>query len=391
MGKLLVKLFIKDYKDTENPKVRNAYGKLSGVVGVISNLILSIIKIATGVISMSMAILADGLNNLTDASASIITFIGFKYSSKPADKDHPFGHQRVEYITGLIISFFILFVGFSLFRSGIEKIINPEDIDVSIPIIILLFISILIKIWQFFFYRRNGKLIKSKTLMATSIDSLNDVITTTVVLISIIITFIFGYNLDGYMTVIVAIFIMISGVQLIKETISPLIGEAPPKDLIKNVAADILAYEGVLGLHDLVIHLYGPGKSFITAHVEVDGDSNVTESHAIIDRLEKDINDKYKTTLVIHMDPVETNDEYTIKVKEDITKLLEEIDPVLKFHDFRVIKGKLHDHIIFDIVVPSSYPLQNDKLNEIINQKVEELNPRFHLIIHYDISFEEEE
>lgn len=391
MSKLLPKLFIKNYKNIEDSKVRNDYGKLSGIVGVFTNSLLSVVKIIAGVISASMALVADGLNNLSDAASSLITLIGFKMSAKPADKDHPFGHQRVEHITGLIVSFFIIYVGATLLKSGVEKIITPEVVTPTIPILAFLVFSIILKIWQFFFYRSNGKLINSKTLMATAVDSLNDVITTAAILASLVVTYFFEINLDGYMTSAISIYIIINGIKLVKETVSPLIGEAPSIELIKNVTNDILSYKGVLGIHDLVVHTYGPGKTFITVHVEVDGSVNIIKSHDTVDNIERYINEKYNANLVIHMDPIETKNEYTNKIKEDIHNILKDIDPALKYHDLRVVRGTTHDNIIFDLEYPVDYKMNENELRKIVVQKVKEFNPRFNLIIDIDTIFHDED
>lgn len=387
MIKLLPKIFIKDYKNIHDPKVRNNYGKLAGIVGIITNVLLSIIKIIAGVLSLSMAIIADGLNNLSDALGSIITFIGFKMAAKPADRDHPFGHQRIEYVTGLIISFLVLFIGASLFKTGFEKIIKPTDLLISKFLLIFLGFSILLKVWQYLYYRRSGKLINSKALLTAAVDSLNDVITTTAVVISLLVTNFFELNIDGYMTVVVAIFILIGGVKLVKETISPLIGEAPDAKFIEKVCYDILSFRGVLGYHDLVVHTYGPGKTFITVHVEVDAANNVLESHNLIDSIERYINDKYQTNLVIHMDPVETKDEYTLTIKKQFEEIVKSIDPVLNFHDFRIVKGSNNINVIFDLEVPDYFEIHEKDLIDKINKKAKRINPKFNLIIIIDVIF----
>ncbi len=334
-----------------------------------------------------MAIIADGLNNLSDALGSIITFIGFKMAAKPADRDHPFGHQRIEYVTGLIISFLVLFIGASLFKTGIEKIIKPTDLLISKFLLIFLGFSILLKVWQYLYYRRSGKLINSKALLTAAVDSLNDVITTTAVVISLLVTNFFELNIDGYMTVVVAIFILIGGVKLVKETISPLIGEAPDAKFIEKVCYDILSFRGVLGYHDLVVHTYGPGKTFITVHVEVDAANNVLESHNLIDSIEHYINDKYQTNLVIHMDPVETKDEYTLTIKKQFEEIVKSIDPVLNFHDFRIVKGSNNINVIFDLEVPDYFEIHEKDLIDKINKKAKRINPKFNLIIIIDVIF----
>lgn len=384
MTKLLAKIFIKDYRNYSDIKVRAAYGKLSGIIGIITNIFLSSIKIITGLLIGSVAILADGLNNLSDAGSSIITLIGFKLSTAPADRDHPFGHQRIEYVSGLIISFIIMTISISLFKSSIEKIINPEAFEISWILIVILFASILIKLWQSYFYRTNGKLIKSQTLIATSIDSFNDVLATTAVLVSLIITYFTKVDLDGYMGVVVSIFILISGYKLVKETISPLLGEAPSKEYIEQISADILSFEGILGIHDLVIHTYGPAKTFITVHAEVDSDVDVLISHDIIDNIEHYFLKKYHANLVIHMDPIETKCELTLEAKEMIHDILKEIDPVLDFHDFRVVRGKTHDNLIFDVVVPIKYKMPTEELKIEITNRVKQVNKKMNVVITFD-------
>lgn len=391
MIKLLPKLFIKNYKNVHDPIVRNNYGKLAGIVGIITNLLLSITKILIGIISLSMAILADGLNNLSDSLSSIMTYIGFKIASKPADKHHPYGHQRFEYLTGLIVSIFIIIVGSTLLKSGIEKIIKPEDLKISTLTMILLGLSILIKVWQFFFYRINGKLIGSQALIATSSDSFNDVITTFVVLVCVLIYNAFKINIDGVMTLIVSIFIIMNGIKLVKETVSPLIGEAPDEEFIHKISNEIQSFKGVFGYHDLVVHSYGPGKTFITVHVEVDASKNILESHKLIDDIERYINEKYNTNLVIHMDPIELNDAYTIEVKEIISKIIKSIDPILNFHDFRVIKEYDKENIIFDLEVPDNYRIKDSELIDLITIEAKKVNPKFNLIIIIDVVFSDYE
>ena len=326
---LIPRLFIKNYKDVDNPKVRFAYGRMCGVVGIISNFFLCALKIVFGLIIHSIAIIADGINNLADAGSSVITLIGFKLASLPSDKDHPFGHQRYEYITGLIVSVIIFFIGALLLKSSIEDLIAFEiketTTKMSIITCIILFISVLVKCWQCLFYKHYGKLIKSTALVATGTDSLNDCITTIAILASVIVNMFYpnGY-LDGIMGISVSIFILISGCKLIKETISPLIGEAPSKEFTDMVIKKILSYKGVLGVHDLVIHSYGEEKIFITAHVEVDSSESINVSHDMIDNIERDFS-CMNLNLVIHMDPVDIHDEVVMNLKKVVSKIIDEI------------------------------------------------------------------
>lgn len=388
MKNILAKIFIKDYKNYQKQEVRNAYGKLCGAVGIVSNILLCAVKIITGVLISSVAILADGINNLSDAGSSIITLLGFKLSSIPADSEHPFGHQRIEYISGLVVSFIILIIGVLLMKTSIEKIITGSE---AIPkkqvliTMIILFFAILVKLWQSLFYRKNGKLIGSTTLIATSQDSLNDCISTSVVLISMIITYIFpNVVLDGYMGVIVSVFIIISGIGLIKETISPLIGEAPSKEFIDDIADRILKYDGIIGIHDLVIHTYGPAKTFVTVHAEVDANVDITISHDIIDNIEHDFMDKLNINLVIHMDPVDLRCEETRQLKAMTNDILGDISVDLRFHDFRIVKGPTHTNVIFDVVVPIGFRMKNDELKSLIDSKFKDIDKKYNTVITVD-------
>lgn len=388
MKNILAKIFIKDYKNYQKQEVRNAYGKLCGAVGIVSNILLCAVKIITGVLISSVAILADGINNLSDAGSSIITLLGFKLSSIPADSEHPFGHQRIEYISGLVVSFIILIIGVLLMKTSIEKIITGSE---AIPkkqvliTMIILFFAILVKLWQSLFYRKNGKLIGSTALIATSQDSLNDCISTSVVLISMIITYIFpNVVLDGYMGAIVSVFIIISGIGLIKETISPLIGEAPSKEFIDDIADRILKYDGIIGIHDLVIHTYGPAKTFVTVHAEVDANVDITISHDIIDNIEHDFMDKLNINLVIHMDPVDLRCEETRQLKAITNDILGDISVDLRFHDFRIVKGPTHTNVIFDVVVPIGFRMKNDELKSLIDSKFKDIDKKYNTVITVD-------
>ena len=389
---LLPKIFIKDYKNYQNANVRFAYGKMCGIVGIISNLILCAIKIITGLLIGSISIMADGINNLADAGSSIITLIGFKLASLPSDKDHPFGHQRYEYITGLIVSIIILIIGLLLFKSSIEKLIAFEvttlDNPTAIASSIILLIAIIIKLWQCLFNRKYGKLINSTALLATSTDSLNDSISTSVVFISLIITIFYpNAYLDGIMGIIVSIFIFISGIKLIKETISPLIGEAPTKEFTEDVVEKILSYDGVLGVHDLVIHSYGPEKIFITVHVEVDSHIPVLISHDMIDNIERDFLTEKNLNVCIHMDPIDTKDEDVIRLKNIVTEILKDFDNNLMFHDFRIVKGITHTNILFDIVIPIKYKFSNDEVKNYIDNKLHDYDDKLRTVITFDIDY----
>lgn len=385
MVKLLGRLFIKDYQNYQNPNVRAGYGKLSGIIGIISNLLLCIIKILTGFVIGSFAYIADGINNLSDAGSSIVTLIGFRLASEPADTDHPFGHQRVEYLTGLIVSFIIVAIGIVLMKSSIESIINPGDGAVfSVVSAIILGISILIKCLQSVFYHKVGKMIDSTAILATSIDSLNDCISTGIVLIASIISLFTDLKLDGWMGCVVSIFIIISGYKLIREAMSPLIGEKPSKELVDDIVQRILSYPKVLGIHDLVIHSYGPGKIFASIHVEVDAEESILVTHDQIDNIEQDFREKLGINLVIHMDPIDTKDESTQELKEEAFRILQSIDIVLSFHDFRVVKGETHINVLFDVVTPMRYKMSDKELKELISKEFKKYNNKINTVIVID-------
>ena len=388
MVKLLGKLFIKNYQEYDNPIVRTQYGKLSGIVGIISNLLLCAIKIATGILIGSFSYVADGINNLSDAGSSIVTLIGFRLASEPADADHPFGHQRIEYLTGLIVSFIIIAIGLILFKSSVDSIINPgEAVKFSLISCLILVISIVIKCLQSIFYRRLGKMIKSTAIIATSVDSLNDCISTSAVLIASIISLFTDIQLDGYMGCFVSIFIFISGYKLVKEAMSPLIGEKPSKELVNSIADKILNYPKVLGIHDLVIHSYGPGKIFATIHVEVDSEESIIVTHDIMDNIEKDFKEDMGINLVIHMDPIDTRDESTQELKEQAFQILQKIDPILTFHDFRVVRGETHTNVLFDVVVPIKYEKTDSELKKIIGEEFKMYDSKINVVLEIDKNY----
>jgi len=389
MYKLLVKIFIKNYDETSDSKVRQKYGLLSSIFGIVTNIILCAIKVIAGIIAGSIAIIADGINNLTDGGSSIITLIAFKISGKHADQEHPFGHERIEYVSGLIVSLLIIVIGVFLAESSIKKIINGEAIDIDrfYILVSILIISILMKIWQWSVYRYTGKTINSRSLIATSSDSFNDVIATFAVLISIIVFRFAQINIDGYMGLAVAIFIIFSGIKLVKEATSPLLGEAPSNDLVNKITQKIKEYPGVLGIHDLVIHSYGPAKTFITVHVEVDADVNVNVSHDLIDNIERDFLELYNYNLVIHMDPVNIRDPLTQKLKDKISNIIKKIDENIGFHDFRIVKGITHTNIIFDIVIPMNLNISEEELIAEITKQIKKIDNSYNPIITVDYDY----
>ena len=386
MQKLLVKLFIKDYQKINDSKVRSKYGTLSGIIGIISNLILCSIKIILGILTTSLSILADGINNLTDAGSSVITLIGFKLSSIPADEDHPFGHERIEYITGLIISFLILIIGFSLCKESISKLINKEvSQSISIIIIIVMIMSILIKLWQSIFYRKMAKAIHSEALIASSKDSLNDCISTTAVIIGLILFKITSWQpIDSILGMIVAIFIIISGLKMVFETVNPLIGTKPSQEEINSITKKILSYPGIIGVHDLVIHHYGSCTTFATVHAEVPSDEDIVTSHDIVDNIERDFRNELGIDLTIHMDPVDINNPQTNELKEKILHIIKDINTDLSIHDFRVVYGETHTNLVFDVAMPVKFSCTKKELRELIISEIKKIDENYFAIIQID-------
>lgn len=387
MGKFLVKIFIKNHEDTENPKVRESYGKFAGAVGIISNLILCIMKILIGLVSKSIAIVADGINNLADASSSIITLIGFKLSSAPEDEEHPYGHARIEYLTGLFISIFIIIIGVQLLKTSVDKILNPEPITSGYVTIAVLILAILIKLWQAIFNMSIGKKINSVTLLATGADSRNDVISTTAVLISILIGKFTGVQIDGYMGCLVALFIIWSGIQLVRETSSPLLGEAPDQELVNSIIKAVEKEPAVLGIHDLMVHNYGPGKVFASMHVEVDASGDLMKSHDMIDNIEKFVKESLHIEFVVHMDPVVTDDPLITKLRAIISDSFKDLDGVENIHDFRIVPGPTHTNIIFDVVLSPSCKFSEKEILETANRAVSSVDNRYFTVITFDKAY----
>lgn len=373
MTKLLIKLFIKN-ADPNTKKGRELYGRLAGTIGIICNLLLSVMKLIIGTASNSVSITADATNNISDAGTSIVTLVGFKLSGKPADKDHPYGHARIEYVSSLIISFIILLIGCSIFKESVIKIFNPEESLFSLATIIVLSISIITKLWLSVFNNYLGKQIDSKTLEATAIDSRNDVLTTLAVLVASIISHFTGFDLDGYMGVIVSVFIFISGINLVRETLDPLLGQPPTKEMFDTIEKKMLSYDNVLGVHDLMIHNYGPNTFFASAHIEMDAKIDVLICHDIMDQIERDFKSEMNIHLVVHLDPTILDSPEINELKEMVSGIIKEIDEELTFHDFRVVVGEENKNVLFDVVVPPEYKYSDDELEEIIKNKISEIS-----------------
>ena len=383
----IYKRFIKNHDDINNPSVRLSYGKLSGKIGIFCNVLLFISKFIIGTFSRSVSITADAINNLSDAASSIISLVGFKMAERPADEDHPYGHARYEYLSGLAVSIIILIIGVELFKISIDKILNPRDVEFNLVIAITLVISILIKVWLAAFNRNLGLKINSETIKATSTDSRNDVITTTVVLIASTISRYTDLELDGYMGIAVAMFILYSGIGIIKSTVDPLIGKAPDPEFVKHVQEKIMSYPGVLGTHDLIVHDYGPARRFASVHVEMSAEANVLDCHDVIDNIERDFKENDNLNLIIHFDPIITSDDSITDLRNWLCDKIKEIDKSLSIHDLRIVPGKTHTSLIFDCVMPVSMELSPTELKEKIKVIVSNEIPDYYCVITIDRSF----
>lgn len=381
---LLYKKFIKDYKNTNNPTVVKKYGLLAGIVGIILNILLFISKIVLAIISSSVSIISDAFNNLSDASSSIITLIGFKMSSKPADKEHPYGHERAEYISAFIISFIIIFIGVELAINSFNKIINPASVEFSYIILIILLITIIVKIWMGAFYYKTGKKINSLTLKASAKDSFNDVITTFIIAIGLLIGKLFNLNIDGYLGIAISVYILIGGISLIKETINKLIGGTPDIELIEKIKKEVLNEKEILGVHDILFHCYGISKIYMSLHAEIRSSMTLIEAHELIDNLEYNVKTKYGIELVIHMDPILLDDDLYKEINEKLNHIINEIDDKLTFHDLKIINKKSKSIIVFDLLIPYNFDLTNEEIYNFINKKIKEINKDYKVSITFD-------
>lgn len=389
MANFLAKLFIKDHEKIGDSAVRKQYGKLAGIVGILSNGLLCAMKIIIGLVTGSIAIVADGINNLADASSSIITLIGFKLAAAPEDKNHPYGHARIEYLTGLFISVLIIVLGLQLLRSSFDKVLHPDPLSFRYVTVVILVIAIGIKVWQAFFNISLGKKINSVALIATGADSRNDVIATTAVLLSIIIGKLFHLQLDGYMGCLVALFIIWSGIQLIRETSSPLLGEAPDQELVKAIADTVLSQEGIIGIHDLVVHNYGPGKIFASIHIEVDAKGDLMESHDRIDNIERLVKKELNIEFTAHMDPVDLDNPLIERLHHEILVAVKPFAGVKSIHDLRIVPGNTHTNVIFDAVLSSDCVTDEEKLCRCVEAHLQKIDPHYYVVITFDRAYTE--
>ena len=381
---MLKKLFIKNYKNINDSSVRNKYGIVAGTFGIISNLILGIIKIIIGILSNSISIIVDAINNISDMATSVLTIIGFKLSSKKPDKEHPYGHARYEYIFGLLIAIFMFIMGVLFARESIIKIINPVELKISMLTFIILVISIILKVIQMIVYLDFSKAIKSKTLKTNAIDTRNDILTTSIIFISLVIMYIFNINIDGYLGTFVSLFVIISSIKQIIEVIQPLVGIPPSKEQVKQIKNKLLSYDYVIGIHDLAIHNYGVNNDFITVHIELDSRLSLIEAHDLIDVIENDIKEKYGTEITIHIDPVIVGDKKIDKLKSQILTELKKLDKKIEIHDFRVIEGKKKDKILFDCVIPYEKDYTYNYLKKYLSEKITNDNKTYVFFIEID-------
>ena len=392
MTHFLVKRFVKDYENTEKLSVRTAYGMLASFVGIFCNLILFVAKFMLGILLRSISVMADGFNNLSDAGSSIISLVGVRMASKPADEEHPFGHGRMEYIAALIVSFLVIEVGFSFLKDAIGKISEPQELRFHSISIIILGISMGVKLWLSFFNRELGKKINSKVMLATATDSMGDVITTMATLISILVFRFSGLNIDAYIGIGVSFVIMWAGIGITRDTLDPLLGEAVSKDVYERITSFVESYEGVCGTHDLIVHNYGPGRSMASVHAEVPNDVDVEISHEIVDRIERDILKELGIYLVIHMDPIEVNNEQQSYTKQQVIAVVGDLDRALSIHDFRMVTGENQINLIFDLVVPVSYSKEKRKdLCQTLRKRMNEVDCRYQCVIQVENSFVAEE
>ena len=379
MTDLLINIFIKD-KDIKDTKVRAKYGTLSSITGIIVNFILSIVKVIIGIIANSMSIISDGLNNITDAGSSVITMIGFKMSQKKVDNDHPWGHGRMEYIAAFIVDMLIILVGIELLKSSVDKIINPSMPEISTITITILVIAIIAKLWLFVFYKKIAKIINSEAIKGNAYDSISDVISTFVVLLSAIVAKFSNISIDGYVSILVSIFILFTGFKALKETVDILLGAKPDPELVKGIEEFTKKYDMIVGIHDMMIHDYGPGRKIVSFHAEVPSNSDICMAHDIIDQMEQDIYDEFNCITTIHMDPIEVDDEEINKMRKITENIVKDINKNFSIHDFRMTNGGGRVNLIFDLVVPREEKIDNDKLKKQVQEKIHSKNKKYYAV-----------
>lgn len=387
MTNFLVKTFVKDYEKTDNLKVRERYGTLSSVVGIVCNIILFVAKFAMGTLAGSIAIISDGFNNLSDCASCVVTLFGYKMATKPADKDHPFGHGRVEYLTSLVIAIVIIMVGFELFTGSIDKVLHPTKVTFSYVVLATLIISIVVKVWMGLFNRKLGKKINSSVMLATSKDSMNDVVATSATVVALVASMWTDAPIDGIMGIVVSLFILLSGFDIVKETVDELLGQPADEELVTKLSEMVEENPYALGMHDLIIHSYGPGNLIGSVHIEVDGKGNIMEIHDVIDELERDIYEELGVRMTIHMDPVEMDNELLNECKNMMIGIVKNINKDLSLHDFRMVTGPSHTNLIFDLVVPHDCKLNEKDIKTAINDSLKDKEIKYYTVITFEREF----
>ena len=372
MVTILSRWFIRNHEEYTNPDVRRAYGVLTGAVGIILNVILFAGKYMAGFLSGSVSVMADAFNNLSDAGSSFITLLGFHLAGKKPDPEHPFGHGRIEYISGLIVSMLIIVMGVELLKTSVQKIMNPQQMEISLITVLVLLASIVVKVYMSLYNRSYGKKLDSSAMKATATDSLSDCITTTVVLLSMLVYQFLHVNLDGWSGLVVAFFILIAGISSARDTLSPLLGEAPDEEFVKEVEQMVMNHPDVVGVHDMVVHNYGPGRVMISLHAEVPGNQDIYSLHDEIDLIERELKQKFQCEAVIHMAPIATDDERVMGLRKEVEVLVKEYDMELTIHDFRMVEGPTHTNLIFDVVVPQGYKKTDEEISSEIARRITE-------------------
>ena len=379
----LVRRFIKNYQDTKDANVRTSVGKLSGIVGILNNLFLFVIKFVIGTIVHSVSIQADGVNNLTDAGSNIISILSFHFANKPADKDHPFGHERTETIASLFVGILILVLGFETVKESISKVIHPGSIDFRLASVIILLVSIIVKFWMYTYNKKLSKTYDSSLLEASALDSISDVCGTMAVLVSTLLSPVLHFNLDGYMGIVVSGIILYGAYGLLRDMINSLIGEAPDPELVHNIVDMIMAHPAILGVHDMMLHNYGPNKIFASAHVEVDSSKDIFETHDHIDNIEREVKENMNIDLVLHMDPVKVNDPETELYRKKVVKAIHQIDPKWGFHDFRIVSGPTHVNLVFDLVIPFEEKYTQEEIEAMLLKHIQS-DKKIYLVLTID-------
>lgn len=387
MTELLSKLFVKDHRNTESPMVRSAYGTMVSIVGIIFNIFLFLAKFVVGTLFGSVAIRADAINNLSDAGSQIISLISFRIAAKPADREHPFGHARIEYVASMIVSFLVLFIGIDMIKESVEKIIHPDPPEQSLIAFFVLIGSIAVKLWLGLFNRKIGKRINSSVMRASAADCFSDCLSTGAILITTLVTFFFPnltINLDAYMGVIVAILILVAGIRILNETKNSILGEAPADEIVETIKSVVDEYPGALGMHDLMVHNYGPGHTIAAFHVEVDGNEDIFAVHDMVDTIEQRLRQDHHIAATVHMDPIETDNEQINRLRHQVVETVKKIDERLQIHDFRFVPGETHTNLIFDVAVPFEIKNSDEEIRCSIAAEISLLDPTYFTVITVD-------